>query len=115
MSAAKHTYCGRTILRQAWAAARHDAAIYGGQSRHYLPEALRQAWARAVASREMRGRLIAQVEMFRLDQQPLARRRREREHAAFMAELDADMERVAAMGRVYAARYLQPAVEEDAA
>jgi hypothetical protein len=99
MPAAKHVYCKRTIFRQAWAAARRDAEVYGGQPRHYFATALRQAWERAIASSEMRGRILAQVEQFRLDQLPLARARHERHLRAWMAEVDAAIERATAMGR----------------
>jgi hypothetical protein len=110
----KHVYCKHTVFRQAWAAARHDAQVYGGQPRHYLPTTLRQAWERTTATREMRARVLAQIERFRQDQQPLAKARHARKHAAFMAELDAQMARVAELDRDFAAKYLQPA-QEDAA
>lgn len=91
MSELKHVYCRSTIFRQAWVAAKHDAAVHGGRARHYLAEALRQAWGRVKATREMRARVLAAVEEIRFQQSEIGRARHERARAAFMAQLDAHM------------------------
>jgi hypothetical protein len=110
VSELKHVYSLSTIFRQAWIAAKRDALTFGGRARHYFSEALRQAWSRAKATREMRARVLAEVERIKADQQPLARARREKKLNAFMAECDASLAKALEMSR----RLTQPAIRRAA-
>ena len=65
MAELKLVYSLSSIMRKAWAIARHTAKHHGGSARLYLAQALRQSWAEAKATArrivEERARVLACV------------------------------------------------------